>query len=131
MSKAWSRDIVVDPGTFGGTKACHVLADLMNQNVISVFEKHRVLSFLNDATIQFKWLSTISFQPVRDRAMDLMLQDLQDRIERMDYPTKFKSYMRNVIRHMYRKNLDSWRERSRQSLRKKRKVGTAKKRSAG
>jgi|SRR5579885_3644428 len=125
MSKAWSKDMVVDPGTFGGTRACHVLADLMNQNVIPVFEKHRVLSFLNDATIQFKWISTISFQPVRERSMQLMLEDLQTRIGEMDYPTKFKSYMRNVVRHMYRKNLESWRERPRQSLRKKRKVGTA------
>jgi hypothetical protein len=113
MSKAWSRDVVVDPGTFGGTRACHVLADLMNQNMISVFEKHRVLSFLNDATIQFKWIATIEFKPVMERNMDLMLHDLTGRIEHMDYPPKFKSYMRNVIRHMYRKNLESWRERSR------------------
>src|SRR5579885_2801954 len=100
MSKAWSKDIVVDPGTFGGTKACHVLAEMMNQNVISVFDKHRVLSFLNDATIQFKWIATISFKAVRERSMVLMLEDLLDRIEAMDFSPKFKSYMKNVIHHM-------------------------------
>ena len=125
MSKAWSKDVVVDPGTFGGTRACHVLAEMMNHNVIPVFEKHRVLSFLNDATVQFKWITTIPFKPVRERSMILMLEDLLDRIEAMDYSPKFKSYMANVVHHMYRKNLDIWRERPRQSLRKKRKVGAA------
>lgn len=110
MSTAWSKDMVLDPGTFGGTRACHVLVDMMNNNAIPVFEKHRVLAFLTDANTQFKWVSTIKHKPVMERNMDLMLHHLIDRIQEFTYPAKFKSYMKNVVTHMYRKNLEAWRE---------------------
>jgi len=106
MSKAWSKDIWVDPGTFGGSPACHVIADMMNKNVISVYEKHRVLSFITDAIYQFKWTSSIKDKAVRERAMNLMRNDLLSRIDKMDYQPKFLSYLRNVIAYHYRRFLE-------------------------
>lgn len=105
MSKAWSKDILVDPGTFGGSPACHIIADMMNQNVISVFEKHRVLSFINDAIYQFKWIGTIKDTGVKERAMVLMRDDLFARIDKMDYHPKFLSHLKNVITYHFRRFL--------------------------
>jgi hypothetical protein len=30
MSMAWSKDVKLDPGTFGSSEACHILVDMMN-----------------------------------------------------------------------------------------------------
>lgn len=105
MSKAWSKDIWVDPGTFGRSPACHIITDMMNKDVIPVFEKHRVLSFIADAIYQFKWISTIEDTGVRERSMILMRDDLFSRIEKMDYNPKFLSYLRNVIAYHFRRFL--------------------------
>lgn len=108
MSKAWSKDIWVDPHTFGGTKACEVLADMLNQNVVPPYEKHRILSFLNDITQQFKYTAYIPLDSVRVRAMLLLKDDIFRRIDRMTYSPKIKSYLKNIASHHYRKNLEYW-----------------------
>src|SRR5271154_7148448 len=105
MSKAWSKDMQLDPGTFGGSPACHVLVDMMNNNFIAVSEKHRVLSFINNATYQFKWLATVKEYRVKERAMLLMRDDLYQRIKLMPYPEKFNSHLKNVITHHFRRYL--------------------------
>ncbi len=105
MSKAWSKDMKLDPGTFGGSPACHILVDMMNNNLIPVAEKHRVLSFINDATYQFKWLSTVQEYGVKERSMVLMRDDLFNRIDKMPYPAKFNSHLKNVITHHFRRYL--------------------------
>jgi hypothetical protein len=105
MSKAWSKDMALDRGTFGGSPACHVLVDMMNNNVIPVAEKHRVLSFINDATYQFKWLSTVQEYGVKERAMVLMKDHLLSRVDQMPYPEKFNSHLKNVITHHFRRYL--------------------------
>ena len=129
MSKAWTRDIVIDSGTFGGTKACHVLADLLNQNVVSIYNKHKVLSFINDFIFQFQWIATIDQPGVRERSMTLMRDHLQSRIDEMDYNAKFKSYLRNVLLHHYRKSLES--RQDNRAKRLVRKVGVASSKHAG
>lgn len=108
MSKAWSRDVWVDPHTFGGTKACEVLADMLNNNVVGIYDKHRILAFITDVTIQFKYISYIPHSSVRERSMLLMKEDLFKRIENMEYGIKVKSYIKNVVAHHYRKNLEGW-----------------------
>ena len=108
MSKAWSKDVWVDPHTFGGSKACEVLADMMNKDVVSIYEKHRILSFISDATIQFKYISCIPHDSVRERSMLLMKEDLFRRIDNFEYGIKVKSYIKNVVAHHYRKNLEYW-----------------------
>jgi hypothetical protein len=105
MSKAWSRDMQLDPGTFGGSPACHVLVDMMNNNIIPVFEKHRVLSFINRATNDFKWISLIPHVGVKNRAMAMMRDSFYERIDKMPYPEKFNSYLKNVITHHFRRYL--------------------------
>lgn len=105
MSLAWSKDMELDPGTFGGSPACHVLVDMMNHNVIPVIEKHRVLSFINDAIYQFKWLATIEEYGVKERSMVLMKNDILSRVDQMPYPTKFNSHLKNVITHHFRRYL--------------------------
>lgn len=105
MAKAFSKDMKLDLGTFGGTKACHVLVDMMNHDVIPIREKHRVLAFINDATLKFHGVATITIESVRHQAMCLMKDFYIGRIESMPYPDKFKSYLRNVINHHSRRAL--------------------------
>lgn len=108
MSKPWSRDVWVDPHTFGATKACEVLADMLNNNVVPIYEKHRILSFITDTTIQFKNIGYIPLNSVRERSMILMREDLFKRIDNYEYPPKVKSFMKNVVSHHCRKNLEYW-----------------------
>ena len=106
MSRAWSRYMVLGPGTFGETKACHILVDMMNNNVISVFEKHRVLSFITDAIFKFNGIATIEESSVREHAMALMKEHYFSSIARMSYPDKFRSFLKNVINHHSRRALE-------------------------
>lgn len=106
MSKACSKDIWVDPHTFGSSRACEILADMMNKDHISIYEKHRVLHFINEAIYQFHWVSSIKEKSVKERTVTLVRNDFFNRISNMIYSDKFKSYLRNVISHHYRKHID-------------------------
>lgn len=105
MSKAWSKNIWIDPSTFGTSPACHILADMMNKDIISALEKHRVLSFINCAINSFKCISSIKDQGVRERVMVLMRDDLFARINMMIYHPKFLSHLKNVISYNFRRFL--------------------------
>lgn len=105
MSKARSKDVVLDAGTFGGTPACHVLVDMMNNDLIPVMEKHRVLAFIGSAIWHFKSLSIVEDNGVRERVMVLLRNDIYSRIDQMPYPVKFNSHLKNVIAHHFRKYL--------------------------
>lgn len=105
MSKAWTKDIYIDPGTFGGSRACHVLADMLNNNVIPIYEKHRVLAFLNKSNIVFKNLTTIPDRQIRIQSFEMWKRTLLNQVAQFNYPIKIKSYISNVLFHSYRKNL--------------------------
>src|SRR5271170_7449106 len=105
MSKAWSKDVVLNPGTFGGTPACHIVVDMMNHDVISVFEKHRVLSFITYCTIAFKAVADIKHTGFRERFMFMMRDEFYKKIDTMPYPEKFNSFLKNVVNHHCRRNL--------------------------
>ena len=107
MAKAWSKNIILDPGTFGGTKACHVLVEMMNQDVIPVFEKHRVLSFINKAIYAFNSVSSITDSGIRYKAMVMMKDHYLNRVDQMNYPIKFLQFLKNVLSHHSRRALES------------------------
>src|SRR5574339_118432 len=100
MSKAWSKDMVLDPGTFGNSRACHILVDMMNQNMIPIFEKHRVLTTITSATHHFNSIGDIQDRGVRNQVMYMMRDRYWNLIEKMDYPPKFISFYRNVINYL-------------------------------
>ena len=106
MSRPWSKDIVVDKGTFGSTKACHVLADMMNQNMIEIYEKHKVLSLINDATVCFKNLAMVPHPGIRQRVMMTSRELYYQNIDRRPYPQIFKDHFKNVINAICMKNLE-------------------------
>lgn len=105
MSLPWSRDMKLDPGTFGGTPACHVVVDMMNHDIIPIQEKHRVLSFISSAIFSFKSLSVIEDYGVKERVMVLLRNDLLTKIDQMPYPPKFNSHLKNVLAHHFRRYL--------------------------
>lgn len=105
MSLPVSRDMVLDPGTFGGSRACHVIVDMMNKGMIPVRDKHKVLSLINDINICAKHLSEIRHVGVRSQMMKLA-QDhyIQAVNTRESYPEKFKSHLKNVVNSIFRKS---------------------------
>jgi hypothetical protein len=106
MSRAWSKDICIEPHTFGGTKACEVLADMMNQDIVPAYEKHRTLAFINKASRMFNGATEISDKNTRNSVIELVNRDIMDKIKSMTYPPKYISYLRNVMTHYYRKALE-------------------------
>lgn len=105
MSLPVSRDMELDPGTFGGSPACHVLVDMLNKGVVSVRDKHKILSFITKATYNFKCLSALEDKSVRIRSMTLVKDDILSNVDKMPYSDKFKSYLKNVIYHHFRRYL--------------------------
>lgn len=95
----------MNPGTFGGSPACHILVDMLNANMVPPFEKRRVLAFIGSATFNFKWLSIIPQLGVKYRAMTLLRNEFYARIDLWTYSEKVKSLTKNVINHHYRKYL--------------------------
>jgi hypothetical protein len=107
MSRSWSRNIELDPGTFGNTPACHILVDMMNNDVIPVFEKHRVLSFLTATVVrEYKGIASIKDHGVRISLMYRSRDAFVKRINLMPYPKTFLSFLRNVVYGMARKYLE-------------------------
>jgi len=119
MSKAWTKDIKIDPGTFGGSRACHILVEMMNENLIPIYEKHRVLAFINSINIEFKAIETIQSPPVHAGIKESLLNRSKnhylDRVKEMDYPEVFKTLLNNVIHYRFKKSF----ERSSSDSRKK------------
>lgn len=105
MAKVYTREVFVAPHTFGGSKACEILADMMNQNVINTCEKHRVLSFINSVINQFNAVAYIPYQGVRMKAMTLIRDEIFLKVDKMSYPAKFINFLKNVISHHYRRAL--------------------------
>lgn len=102
----WRTDIVIDPGTFGNSKACHCLVDMMNDNVISVYEKHRVLAFITNATHHFRGVSHIPHKGIREATNKMWLDLFLNRIDERSYPAKFTTFYKNVIYYLSRKYLE-------------------------
>lgn len=103
----WRTDIIIDPGTFGNSKACHILVDMMNNNVISIYEKHRVLSYITNAIHHFKSIAYIPHKGVRDRTAKLWLNQFIEKVNNLNYPVKFKTHLNNVLHYLSRKHLES------------------------
>lgn len=102
---AWSKDMKLDPYTFGKSRACEVVVAMMNENVIPVYEKHRVLAFILASNLYFKEISEVSNKRIIVKLMDLFKRDTLAKVEKMPYPDKFKSYLKNVISYIYKSNL--------------------------
>lgn len=60
MSKSFSKNLHIDLHTFGNTKACEILAEMMNQGVVSVYNRNKTLSFLNKVSSVFHSIIQIS-----------------------------------------------------------------------
>lgn len=112
MSKAWSKDIWVDPHTFGGTRACEILADMLNQNAVIGYEKHRIISFLNRAAIRLKMTATVYDNKTREYLLILVRNDLLNRVDQMKYPIDVITHLKNILHHYYRKHLEKSSEQS-------------------
>ena len=110
MTKASNKkEIVLSPGTFGSSPACHILVDMMNKNMISLKEKHRVLALITAIIYEFKAISTIKSSDKRHDVREAIMLRSRDyyleRVEKMPYPLIFRTHLMNVIHHKCRKFL--------------------------
>jgi hypothetical protein len=109
MSTPRSKDMKLNPGTFGGSPACHILVDMMNKNMIPVKEKHRVLAFINAVIIEFKAIKTIVPPPKRHGYVDNLLVRSRNYhlayIDKWDYPEIFRTILKNVIHYQCKRFL--------------------------
>lgn len=104
MSTSYSKDMKLESHTFGNSEACRVLVEMMNEGAIPVGDKHKVLAFITSSCIVLKDASLIE-QRSLNRVLDLVKQDLIDKVNQMPYSAIFISHLRNVITYIYRKNL--------------------------
>ena len=106
MSGTWSKDMYVEPHTFGNTKACEILADMMNNNIVSAYEKHRTLAFINKASRMYNGAFQIPDKNIRNSIFELINKDVMNKINMMSYSPKYISYLKNVMIYYYRKFLE-------------------------
>ena len=102
MSKAWSKDLNLKLDTFGKTKACQALADMMNKNIIPSYDKHKVLSFINEMIERYQVLSSIKNSKVKNYTFDIISKNTTSLNELMPYDEKFISYLKNVNVYYFR-----------------------------
>ena len=105
MSKAFSNNPVLNPGTFGGSPACHILVDMMNKDMISVYQKRRVLAFITSICMEMKSISTIGDHSIRERLMNRSRDYYVERVDAMPHPSIFNSLLKNVIHYFSKKYL--------------------------
>lgn len=101
----------LDPGTFGGTKACHVLVDLLNKADDKILAKNVVSAFN-------KYFETVGEllkldNPTRDIMLRLWLEDTMVRSqvpnglkEKFDRNGINFTYFHNILLHRMRQAMD-------------------------
>jgi hypothetical protein len=105
MSKPFSTNPVLSPGTFGGSPACHILVDMMNKDMITVYQKRKVLAFITSICVEMKAISSIGNSSVREKLMIRSRDYHILRVESMPHPAIFNSLLKNVINHFSKKYL--------------------------
>lgn len=109
MAKSYKREMLLSPGTFGNSPACHILIDMMNKDLIPTKEKHRVLALITAIIYEFKAIATIKSSDkqhdVREAVMLRSRDYYSSQVEKMEYPLVFRTHLMNVIHHKCRKFL--------------------------
>ena len=93
---------ILAPHTIGGSPVCHVLIAMMNEGLIPVKARRRVLSFLADAVVSFKHLSIVQHAGVKERSMLMMRDWYLERADKMPYHPRFNSHVKGVIAYYFR-----------------------------
>lgn len=109
MSCAWSKDIKLERGTFGRSSACHTLVDMMNDDKINIYEKHRVLSFLNRSTLFANGVAKIPEIGIRRHMLISARNEFLARVDfepMNEYPEEFKSFLKNVVNYIFNRALE-------------------------
>lgn len=96
---------MLDPTTFGKSKACLVLVDLINQKLISQRKERKLLCLINRAALEFKLISNIPDSRAPSKIMDLVRCDFLNKIDRLGLPLKMSTFTKNVITYHADKNL--------------------------
>lgn len=105
MSKSFSTNPILNPGTFGGSPACHILVDMMNKDMVTVYQKRKVLAFITSICMEMKAIASIEDRGIREKLMTRSRDYYSDRVESMPHPSIFNSLLRNVIYYFSKKYL--------------------------
>ena len=93
----------MDHSTFGGTKACHQIVDMINSGYITPYFSTKIVSFFNDLTIALKKLDVIDDR-LRNRFLVLFKQDRVKLVDSWTIPYDAKSFIKNVIHFRFKQH---------------------------
>lgn len=92
--------------TFGKSKACANLAQIINESQVSIFEKRKILAFINRANTIFKQISYIKDPKVKKHILRLVRDDLLNTAKiskHIGLNNKIHTHINNVVIYYYRR----------------------------
>lgn len=96
----------IKPDTFGKSKVCVVLADMINSEEFTDHQKHKILSFIGHFINIFKQLSKVKDRATKQYVLNVVKSDFVNKAKMMPYDKKFCTHLQNVIVLYYRKYLN-------------------------
>lgn len=107
MAKKYTVKLNLKPDTFGNSKACFVVVEMMNEGIIDLRAQHKVLSFINNICIQSKAVATITNLNIRATTLNLVKRQYLKSIDLMPYDLKFNTHLKNVVHYVFNR---AWEE---------------------
>lgn len=101
-----TKEVWVEPHTFGGSKACEALADMINGDILTTPAKHKLLKLINCINHRAIDISFIPNKSTRIFIMSLIKQHYCSIVKEKNYPIKIQSYLYNVINYICHKYLE-------------------------
>jgi len=89
--------MILLPNTIGNSLAAYYLIDMLNENMIPAYEKHRLLSIFNSTIIGLKKIMKIDDPGFRARIVHMWKENQFALIDSQTWNPKIKSYFKNVI----------------------------------
>jgi hypothetical protein len=107
MSSARSKNIFLTPNTIGNSLAAIHLMDMLNQDIIPVIEKHRLLSIFNSISIGFKKISKIEDVSFRYAILNMWKEKQFTVVDSQNWDPKVKTYFKNIVNAHVKKYYES------------------------
>jgi hypothetical protein len=107
MSSARSKNIFLTPNTIGNSLAAIHLMDMLNQDIIPVVEKHRLLSIFNSISIAFKKISKIEDVSFRYAILNMWKEKQFTVVDSQNWDPKVKTYFKNIVNAHVKKYYES------------------------
>jgi hypothetical protein len=98
--------MVISPTTFGDSKACIILVDMMNKGDISPKESRKVLCFINRVSTTLAYLQLIPDRSYFDYVYDIYKLQILDnpKPQFSEYPLIFRTHLNTALSYLFKKS---------------------------